>query len=370
MIRPIAARLTALLGLCALTAVGCANPTGLGGGAHHTGATEVPDRIELVIPLPPGGGTDTWARFIAPKLSRFLHSKPTFIPINDGGGEGIPATNDFARAGVADGSQILVATTSSLYQFMLGQRGVEFDFAQMRPLTVSGAGGAFYVSKDSRIASAADLIDRGSTLKYGGISATGSDLATLLAFNLLGLDVRVTFGFEGRGPALLAFQRGELNSDVSSTSTYQREVRPMIDAGEVIPLWSMGSVKNGRLVRDPALPDLPTPAEIYEQMYGRTPSGPAYDAYVASVAAGFTYQKGLWVDGDTSDAIVDGFGAATETLSAAPGFADESRAVLGGYPLYSGARHESEIKSALTLAPEVRDYIVGVLTDKYAARLS
>ncbi|AWT51199.1 hypothetical protein [Mycolicibacterium smegmatis] len=36
MIRPIAARLTALLGLCALTAVGCANPTGLGGGAHHT----------------------------------------------------------------------------------------------------------------------------------------------------------------------------------------------------------------------------------------------------------------------------------------------------------------------------------------------
>jgi tripartite-type tricarboxylate transporter receptor subunit TctC len=367
--RPIS-RLAAAVGICALATVGCANPNGLGASGGGSSATEVPSRIELVIPLSPGGGTDTWARFITPKLSQFLPSRPTFTPINDEGGEGIPATNAFVRADVTDGSEILVATTSSLYQFMLGQQGVEFDFTQMRPLTVSGAGAAFYVSKDSGIANADDLVARGGTLKYGGMSATGSDLANLLAFNLLDLKVDVTFGFEGRGPALLAFQRGELNSDLSSTSTFQREVKPMINAGEVVPLWSMGVVQDGQLVRDPALPDLPTPAEVYEQMHGKAPSGPALDAYVAAVAAGFTYQKGLWVNGGTSDEIVMAFGQATKDLSAAPGFADESKAVLGDYPLYPGSEYEDEIKAALTLTPDVREYIAGVLADKYDARVN
>lgn len=367
---PYSCRLAVLAAAYALVIGGCANPTSVWGHGVGPGATQVPSRIELVIPLSPGGGTDTWARFVSPKLSEFLPNRPTFTPINDEGGEGIPATNAFVRDGVTDGSEVLVATTSSLYQFMLGRRGVEFDFTQMRPLVVSGAGAAFYVSKDSGVRTAQDLKKSRGILKYGAMSPTGSDLANLLAFNLLDLDVDVTFGFEGRGPALLAFQRGELNSDVSSTSTFQREVQPMIDAGKALPLWSMGAVEEGRLVRDPALPDLPTPAEVYEQMYGAPPSGPAFDAYVAAVAAGLTYQKGLWVNGSTSDEIVDAFGRATEDLAAAPGFAEESAAVLGGYPLYPGNDYEDEIKAALTLAPEVREYIAKVLVDKYNAEVN
>ena len=36
-------------------------------------------RIEWIIPFQEGGGTDVWARFIAPPLSRELPGKPTII---------------------------------------------------------------------------------------------------------------------------------------------------------------------------------------------------------------------------------------------------------------------------------------------------
>src|SRR3712207_9279409 len=77
-----------------------------------------------------------------------------------------------------------------------------------------------YARTAAGVSSVEDLVDRDTPLRFGGISATGLDLTTLVAFDLLGADVESIFGFEGRGPVNLALQRGEVDLDYQTTSAY------------------------------------------------------------------------------------------------------------------------------------------------------
>lgn len=56
----------------------------------------------------------------------------------------------------------------------------------------------------------------------------------------------------------------------------------------------MGIPVNGKIERDPNLPDVPTFEELYHQIGGKTEhQRMAYEAFQAFVATGLYYQKGL-----------------------------------------------------------------------------
>src|SRR5688572_29414752 len=59
--------------------------------------------IEWVIPMPVGGGSDTWGRFHLPFLNRNLPGHPTIVIRNITGGGGINGTNQFAARTRPDG---------------------------------------------------------------------------------------------------------------------------------------------------------------------------------------------------------------------------------------------------------------------------
>src|SRR3990172_8212204 len=63
--------------------------------------------------------------------------------------------------------------------------------------------------------------------------------------------------------------------DSQPPPAYLASVVPLVREGKAVPLMSFGQVNEaGELIRDPALPELPTVGEVYEQLYGKKPAGP------------------------------------------------------------------------------------------------
>ncbi|MGC5615489.1 Bug family tripartite tricarboxylate transporter substrate binding protein [Georgenia sp. Z1491] len=349
----------------ALLLAACGNPQGIGGEEGEEGASELPERVNLVVPYSEGGGTDTWARFLTPYLEENVESGSSFVVENRPGGESITGSNQFVQDGSTDGSELLVTSGTTYFQALLGRPEVEFDFSVMEPLVLNGTGGVIYVSSSTGIESVEDLADYSETLTYGGISATGLDLSLLQAMDVLEVDIEATFGFEGRGPARLALERGEVNLDYQTTSAYLTQVAPLVESGDAVPLMSFGVIEDGEIVRDPNVPDLPTVEEAFESIHGEAPSGPAYEAYRAFLIPGFVYQKGIWANEGTSEEIVQSVRDAAGALTDDEEFNEAAADVLGGYPLYPGEVAEDDLREAFNIDPEVQQYTIDMLAEQH-----
>ena len=214
--------------------------------------------------------------------------------------------------------------------------------------------------------SAADVKSASTPLLYGGIAAAASDLPGLLSFEVLDLDVKTVLGFNGRGPVRLAFEQGEVNLDYQFTPVYLTQVVPSIEEGRAVPLWTGGSIEDGVLkARDPIAPELPSVWEVYVEMNGEEPSGIEWEAFqgVASV----TYAYGLtgYMHPDTPQDVLDIFAETVAAINADPEFQAESQEVTNGARLNAGPDTEAAIKAALSPSQEVKDYLRGLLSEKY-----
>jgi tripartite-type tricarboxylate transporter receptor subunit TctC len=324
------------------------------------------ETLEFLIPLASGGGTDTWARFIGTELTNYVPGRPGFAPVNEPGGEGILGTNRFARSAKTDGTQILVGTASTVVPWVLGRSAVKYSFEDLKPVVVNGTGGVIYARAEARVAGVQDLINRDTPLEFGGISATGLDITTLVAFDLLEADVTSTFGFEGRGPVNLALQRGEIDLDYQTTSAYGSAVAGIVKEGKAVVLMSFGQLNEaGDVIRDPNFPDVPTVAEAYETLHGKKPSGEKYEAYKTLLGLTYTYQKGLWVPQETPENAYELLRQSSEKLGTDPGFQEKASKVLGGYPLVADTGMADRVRDAYKVSGSVRSYVTGLLADKY-----
>jgi tripartite-type tricarboxylate transporter receptor subunit TctC len=324
------------------------------------------ETLEFLIPLASGGGTDTWARFIGTELTNYVAGRPGFAPVNEAGGEGILGTNRFARSAKTDGTEILVGTASTVVPWVLGRSAVKYSFEDLKPVVVNGTGGVIYARAEAGVSGLQDLVNRDTPLEFGGISATGLDITTLVAFDLLEADVTSTFGFEGRGPVNLALQRGEIDLDYQTTSAYGSAVAGIAKEGKAVVLMSFGQLDGaGDVVRDPNFPDVPTVAEAYETLHGKKPSGEKFEAYKTLLGLTYTYQKGLWVPQETPEKAYELLRHSSEELGTDKGFQDKAAKVLGGYPLVADTGVADRVRDAYTVSSSVRSYVTGLLADKY-----
>jgi tripartite-type tricarboxylate transporter receptor subunit TctC len=327
--------------------------------------------IEFVIPFSAGGGSDTWARFNAPLLSKYLPGQPTVVVVNEPGGGSTKGANLFAARAEADGLTILGTSGSTQFPYLLGDPRVRYDYQDWQIVMAAPTGGVVYVSPSTGVTSATEIAKLdGQKLIYASQGATSLDLVPLLGFKEMGLTVQHVFGFKGRGDGRLAFERGETNIDYQTSSAYIKNVQPLVDAGTAVPLFSWGVLDEaGNLIRDPAFPDLPNFAEAYQTMKGEAPSGPEYDAYFAFFTAGFPAQKMVFLPGGTSQDIVDAYTAAFEAMKADPEYVEGVVSVLGGYGQVTGAAAQALFKKGTVIAPELRAQVVDMLAADYGVKL-
>jgi tripartite-type tricarboxylate transporter receptor subunit TctC len=354
-----------MLGTVAAGAAGLARPAIAQRAVDFSGRT-----IEWVIPFSEGGGSDVWARFLAPYLARYLPGRPNVIVRNVPGGGSITGTNEFFLRARPDGSTFIGTSGSTQFPFLLGDPRVRYDYAQMPPVLVSPTGGVVYLPARFGVRNAGELGKlKEQELVYASQGATSLDLVPMLAFKVMGLNVRYVFGMRGRGEGRLAFERGEATIDYQTTSAYLTQVTPLVQAGTAVPMFSWGVLDaNGNVARDPTFPDLPHFVEAYEMMHGRKPSGVEFDAYLAFFGSGFAAQKPAMLPPRTAAPIVAAYRQAFVETIADPELQARKGDVLGEYEQAVGDAVEALYKVATTIAPEARAWVREFLSSNFNVR--
>jgi tripartite-type tricarboxylate transporter receptor subunit TctC len=328
--------------------------------------------IVMICPFGVGGGGDLWSRFIAPYLSQYLPGKPNVVVENHPGGGSISGTNGFVINAKPDGLMILSTSASTQFPYLLGQKQVKYDYRNLRFFLAGPTGGVAFVAAKYGLKSVKDLAKlKGVQMNYASQGATSLDLAPMLAFRLLGLDVKHIFGFPGRGEGLLAFERGEMNIDYQTSTAYKRNVLPLIAKGEATPLFSFGALDDkGDLGRDPNFPDLPHVAEAYEIVFGKPPSGVEWDAFKAFLLSGFPAQKLMMLQKGTPDDILEAYRQAIRDMRNDPDYKAKRDDIIGEYEQVTDAAGEALYQRATTISPEARAWVRDYLTKNYQVDLN
>lgn len=327
--------------------------------------------IEWWMPFSEGGGSDVWARFYAPYLSKHLPGNPNVIVRNVPGGGSITGTNEFVARARPDGLALIGTSGSTQFPYLLGDRRVRYEYADLEPVIVSPTGGVVYIPASFEVADASELgkiADR--ELVYASQGATSLDLVPLLAFEVLGLNVRHVFGMTGRGDGRLAFERGEATIDYQTSSAYLTNVAPMVESGNVIPLFSWGVLDaEGNVQRDPTFPDIPHFVEAYEMMHGEAPSGVAFDAYKSFFGSGFAAQKPAMLPEGTPPEIVEVYRQAFIDAVNDPELQAAKGEILGDYEQAVGDDVAGLYTVATSIDPEARDWVREYLTQNFQVML-
>lgn len=327
--------------------------------------------IEVIVPFAPGGAADVGAQFMAPFLQRYIPGNPVVTVRHIPGGGSILGANWFQANARGDGLMMLCTTSSTSFPFMLGQQGVQYDLSSMRAALTQAFGPVVYASPATGVQRPADLLQPRVPLIYGGIGPTASDLPVLLSFELLRLPVRTVLGFTGRGPVRIAFERGETNIDFQFTQVYLTQVRPLVESGKAVPLYTGGSPnqRGEYSARDPVVAELPSTYEVYQEIYGRPPSGVEWQAYQAAAALTFHFGLIWWMPGNTPPEALEAIQGAVEHINRDPQFIERGKQVTGGYPVRRGDREEAQIRQALHPPAPVLDYLKELLRGKYGVRV-
>lgn len=231
---------------------GCLMALALPAAAQKT----YPDQpIRIIVPFTPGGGTDFLSRTVAAKLAET--TKWNVVAENRAGAGGTVGVSAAAR-GRPDGYELVMGQTDNLAVAPSLYTKLTYDpIKDFTPIGIVGEAPLVVVAgKNSPYKTLDDLIQAAKkepgTINYGSPGAgTSTHLAAELVQQKAGFKL-VHVPYKGSGPAMTDLLGGQVPVIFTSIPSSA----PQIKNGSVIPL-AVTSPK-----RSPALPDVPTVAEL------------------------------------------------------------------------------------------------------------
>jgi len=217
----------------------------LGQGASTSSGQAFPSRpVRIVVPFPPGGGADTLARIIEPRLAA-LWGQPVIVENRPGASGHIGA--DLVAKSAPDGATLLMSSTASLTEKNVG------EFAPVSLVSAS----PYIVTASPKVAASniRELIALAKSnpgkLSFAS-SGTGaaSHLSGELFKSMAGVDL-LHVPYKGTGQAVTDLLAGHVDLMFAPAQT----VMPYVREGRLRALALTGAK------RSETLPDLPTVAE-------------------------------------------------------------------------------------------------------------
>lgn len=351
----------------------------LAGSVMMTGAASADvdfsgKRITVTVPYAAGGGADLYARFLTPLIAERLPGSPTVVIKNVEGAGAIAGSNQFQERAKKDGTDLIAASASVMLNFTFKDERAKYDLDKWIPVISSAQGSVVYISSSLGIKSADEIPQlNGKDVVMGANNPTGGDMRVLLAMDLLGVKVRPVFGLN-RGDAFPAFERGELNLDFAINNAYAKLAAPLVAEGKVVPLFTMGFADSeGKIIRDPANPDMPHFLEVYEKLKGEELSGPARGAWDALFNLNVMATRAILLPEGVPDDVVATYENAMKKLLADFESDADLRAkaigVLGEEPQAIGTAAARNLRGAVVFNEEALAWLRTWVKERFDATL-
>lgn len=253
--------------------------------------------VKIIVPFPPGAGTDLLARAYAQRLTELL-GQPVVIE-NRAGATGMIGTEAAARS-PADGYTILMANSSVLAINPAIRANLPYDpVASFDPVALVGANdAALVVRAASPFRNVSELLAaakaRPGALSYSSAgTGTSTHMAAEFLKQMAGVDI-LHVPYRGSPQALTDMLGGQVDMNFNTVNAVVSAVRD----GTARALATTGAT------RDPLLPDVATFAEL------------GFPNYRASGWLGFVVPAG------TPQPIIAQLASAIAQVAAGPGFAE------------------------------------------------
>lgn len=222
--------------------------------------------IRLVVPYPPGGGTDIIARIVGQKLTENLGQQ---IIVDNRGGAGGTIGTDIAAKSVPDGYTILMAPTSHVINPSIYSKLPYDTVKDFVPITFAVSATILLVVHPSVPAkSVKELIAlakaRPGQLNFGSAgNGTVFHLAAELFKRQAGIDM-VHVPFKGGGPTIANLVAGQ----VSLAFETMLALSPFLKAGRVRALAVASAKRSSVMPELPTIAELGFPSIVAENWYG------------------------------------------------------------------------------------------------------
>jgi tripartite-type tricarboxylate transporter receptor subunit TctC len=208
--------------------------------------------ITILVPFPPGGGTDLAARAVSAAMAQYL-GQPVVVE-NRGGANGAIAA-DIAAASKPDGYTLFLGNLGTLAITPNIMTSLRYDpVNSFAPISQISASSTILVVHPSVPAHTVGELVALCKRQPGALNYASSSPGTMLPMEMLkqiaGIDLRQV-PYRGTGPAVIAVLAGHVHALFGGALGSL----PHIHSGGVRALAVAGSRRN------PALPDVPTIAE-------------------------------------------------------------------------------------------------------------
>ena len=324
--------------------------------------------LALLINYGVGGNADTEARVYQRHIGKHIPGNPTIVVQNAPGAGGLKAMNmlgleigakpDGLTAGyftigashVMVGDPALTVTLQDDFVVIGGARGwtIVFGRKDMAP------GG---VNRPADFAKAPKVF-------FGGYSrASSHDTRLRLMLEIFDIPYSAVTGFPGTSDINKAMQQNEVNLSGSSLPGYQTQVIPnIIKTGVGVPLFHYPVVgADGKPAGNPSLiaEGIPTMDKVYEDVFGKPPSGVKFETLLTMNTVGTNLQRALLLPKGSPQAAVDALRTAFEKIGKDDAFLSEFQKITGEQPEFVTAEELKPLFERLkTIDPAVKKTLI------------
>jgi tripartite-type tricarboxylate transporter receptor subunit TctC len=209
--------------------------------------------IKLMLGFDPGNMSDTWARIIAPYLTKQIGAN--VVVVNEGGGGGLVARNGLFKLTKPDGLTIMMDPSGALWpSWLLDQEGVQYDVTKFEYLGgINAAYMGLFVNPKGPYTSVEALKKADKPIKFAVSGVASLPAVTLLnTIEVLKLNAMVGPGYKNTAAVATAVMQGESDGgscDLQAALNYEKN-------GQAKVLFIEG------YERDPNFPNVPSLADF------------------------------------------------------------------------------------------------------------